>query len=48
MADLFFEHPTTVLVLTNLAQSLIHATDVVLLGRVGPFVDWAEHLVPSA
>jgi MATE family multidrug resistance protein len=32
-ATLLLAYP---LVLTNLAQSLIHATDVVLLGRVGP------------
>jgi MATE family multidrug resistance protein len=33
LATLALAYP---LVLTNLAQSLIHATDVVLLGRVGP------------
>jgi Na+-driven multidrug efflux pump len=33
MATLLLAYP---MVLTNLAQSLIHATDVVLLGRVGP------------
>ena len=32
-ATLLLAYP---LVLTNLAQSLIHATDVVLLGRLGP------------